>query len=972
MVSNLAISQTWNGNVSDEWHVGGNWSSGSAPGPTSAVTIPSTLAAGKPWPRLTNDDVTVGSLALNNGSQMNVNGRKITVANAVIINGATVSNSGAGAITIEAGAGNSYLRNSTFTAALDFKTNGASALYEAYDVGANTYDGDVKFTISATGIHNISTNFRSQFKGDLIIERTAAGETNVLTSNEATSVAVKGDFSYKNHTGGNTTIGGTANKATLEGKVDIDVETIGSNPSFTLRRLDNSGGTGGGTISVVNPGTVAVNNDTLILASFIMTGKSGSSSTLGNNTISGAFTYSDASGNGGYLTSYGNVFDGTSGFTLNSPAAFYESYSSAPDGNIYKGDAVFTANGGGLLHIGYTHSATFEAGLSVTRTVAGVTNILTSGGSVGGNFSYTNEAGGATTIGVNSGVPVAGTVNILTDALEGNPAFNLYGLSNATTGGTIEIKKPGGFNVIGNSLMVSEMKMLDKNGSSSDFGNNTISGAFIYSDASGNGGYLTSYGNVFDGTSGFTFNSPAAFYDSYSSSSNGNVYKDNAIFTRLGAGALHIAYSRASEFHKNLTIHSSAGLTFSQELRFAGNSDGTLQQTGSQPLQLAALTLDKSNNTKLVLGSPTDVSGAVSFLNGYLQTDAVNYFNFAGNSAGHSGAGDQSHIVGPVRKAGTNAFTFPVGNGSAYHPVSISAPGGASHVFSAEYKPSDPVNYDPESFESPLEKVSDHGYWDVQRLTGSSGVRLTLTYKVPPGFITEPNDLRVAHWSGTGWESIGSSADETSTNTEGRVITDSPVTSFSPFALGTTNFAANPLPVRLAEFSATKENQAVVLQWTTTEEHGFDRFEVEQSNDGKSWREIGRVSAKGTALSPARYAYVDNRPFPGDSYYRLRMADLDGSFALSDIRMVSMTGSAAGSLSIYPNPATDHILISPSSTFFTVSSLELFDISGRKVAGITESLNGRLDVRALPSGLYLVKVTYSNQAVESRRLVISR
>ncbi len=1369
MISNLAVSQTWTwtGTTSDDWSVGSNWSQGSAPGPSSVVSVPSTLADGKPWPRLSGN-VTIGSLTLNPGSRLDVNGSGITTAAAVSITGATVKSS-AGSIVIEAG-GASSLRNSVFEDDLDFTINNAAALNEADLTGRNTFEGNVTFTIASTGTANISTNFRSLFKKNLTIERTAAGATSLLTSTAAKSEAVTGNLRYNNNAGGSTTIGGTSGETIIRGKLDIAVATAGSNPTFTVRRLTNL--QGGGVVSIENPGTINLTNDTLTLAGFTVTGKYGSNSNLGDNLFSGTFAYSDATGNTGILYSYGNSFGGPASFSLNGTAAshFYESHNNSAIGNVYKGNAVFTTGSTASLYIGYNRSVTFEADLSVTRTVSGTTDIFTNSGSVGGNFSYTNEAGGSTTIGksgdvvpvagkvdlltdwtegssafnlyglanqttggtieikkpgtfnitgnslvvnemkilekngsnsslgdntvsgiftysdatgnagisysygnsfegpasfslngtaaghfyeshgisaignvykgnavfttgstaslyigynrsvtfeadlsvtrtasgttdifTNGGsiggnfsytneaggsttigksgdvVPVAGKVDLLTDWTEGSSAFNLYGLANQTTGGTIEIKKPGTFNITGNSLVVNEMKILEKNGSTGSLGDNTVSGTFTYSDATGNAGILYSYGNSFEGPASFSLNGTAAshfyeshnnsvignvykgnavfttgstatlyigysrsvafeanlsvtrtvsgitdiftnggsiggdfsytneaggsttigksgdvvpvagkidivtdaltgtpdfnlyglanetaggtieikkpgtfnitgnslvvseinvlekngsssylgentfsgtftysdatgnagilysyannfegavsftlngtaashFYESHGISANGNVYKGNSTFVRTGDASLNLAFNRVSEFHKDLTITTAAGLTVNSALRFAGSSDGTLQQSGSQGLQLPGLILAKSAAAKLVLNSPVNISGTVSFVNGYIQTDAGGYLNFAGNSASHSGAGDQSHIVGPVRKTGTGAFTFPVGNGTTYHPVALSAPGGTSHVFSAEYKASDPVHYNPGSFETPLEKVSDQGYWDVQRLSGSNGVFLTLSYKVPAGFITELNDLRVAHWSGTSWESLVSITDESSTPTEGMVKTANPVTSFSPFALATTNFLANPLPVKLAAFSVKKEGNAALLQWVTTEEVNSDRFEIERSADTRHWHTAGQVPARGEGDSPQTYSYTDallltlDGGSNGKRYYRLKMIDRDGSHSYSDIRSLSVESNHSTKLTVYPNPASDYIHIVPSPTLApssnpVVGQVELFDAAGIRLAYPQQVSGDRLDVRGLSPGLYFLTISYAGGEAATCRFVIGK
>ncbi len=790
-----------------------------------------------------------------------------------------------------------------------------------------------------------------------------------------------GDFSYTNQAGGATTIGKSGDIVPIGGKVDMSVSYpgSGSGPGFNLYGLDNSGGDAGGEIDIKKAGTFNIIGNNLAVSSFGLTDKHGGDSNLGNNIISGAFTYSDASGSSGVLYSYGNTFEGTADFSFNGNniSHFYESHINNPiKGNLYRGDASFTTGSAASLTIGYNHFVTFEGNLSVTRTASGSTEIFKNDGSLEGDFSYTNQAGGATTIGKSGDiVPISGKVDMMVNypGPGSGPGFNLYGLDNSggDAGGEIDISNPGAFNIIDNNLAVSSFGLTDKHGGDSNLGDNIISGAFTYSDASGSGGVLYSYGNTFEGTANYSFNGNGIshFYESHINGANGNVYKDDATFVRAGTGAVNIAYNHASEFHKNLTFNTSAGLGFLNPVRFAGDNDGTIQQLGSQSLQLPGLIIDKSNDARLLLDSPVNISGTVSFVNGYIQTSESSPLVFRAGSS-HSGASNDSHVLGPVHKIGNTAFTFPTGSGGKLFTAAISAPlpSNLNDRFSAEYLPRNPGldGFDTNIKAGSLVKVFDGGYWDIQRREGTtSNATVTLGYNFPAGYISDPDKLSVAHWGGGEWNDLGNDGENPGDNNVGTVGTAAPVTGFSPFTLASTD-ENNPLPVRLAEFSAAKENQAVVLQWITTEEVNADYFELEHSPDARSWRAMTRLSAKGAG----RYTYTDGNPFSGNNYYRLRITDLDGSFAYSDIRTVN-TGSSYSNLAVYPNPAVDYIFVSPSSTL-SFSNLELFDISGRKVVGYSESLNGRLDVRNLPSGVYFVKITYDNYTVESQRLVISR
>lgn len=77
------------------------------------------------------------------------------------------------------------------------------------------------------------------------------------------------------------------------------------------------------------------------------------------------------------------------------------------------------------------------------------------------------------------------------------------------------------------------------------------------------------------------------------------------------------------------------------------------------------------------------------------------------------------------------------------------------------------------------------------------------------------------------------------------------------------------------------------MEWKVTDESKFQGYEVERSTTGKNVEKIATVAAivnKKTA--PTDYQFVDDIPttasfFIGIFYYRLKMIDLDGSFALS-------------------------------------------------------------------------------------------
>jgi len=102
--------------------------------------------------------------------------------------------------------------------------------------------------------------------------------------------------------------------------------------------------------------------------------------------------------------------------------------------------------------------------------------------------------------------------------------------------------------------------------------------------------------------------------------------------------------------------------------------------------------------------------------------------------------------------------------------------------------------------------------------------------------------------------------------------------------------ACNLLPVALVSFSAIKERDDVLTEWTTASEQGADHYTVERSMDANLFHSIGTVAAIGNSSQTQHYAYTDRSPLEGVSYYRLRETDTDGSYHFSD--MVAVDRSA--------------------------------------------------------------------------------
>ena len=183
--------------------------------------------------------------------------------------------------------------------------------------------------------------------------------------------------------------------------------------------------------------------------------------------------------------------------------------------------------------------------------------------------------------------------------------------------------------------------------------------------------------------------------------------------------------------------------------------------------------------------------------------------------------------------------------------------------------------------------------------------------------------------------------------------------SFATAALGrlTVSNAANPLPVELTAFSAQSQGADALLRWTTASEKNNDRFEVEASADGRSFRRIGTVPGAGSSSQAHEYQLLDPaiaRYAASLVYYRLRQVDADGTFAYSPVRTVAVTGPAG--LALFPNPTTARgATLTGAQPGTTVT---MYDAVGRRVLAITADATGTATLQlpdGLATGVYLVR-----------------
>lgn len=160
------------------------------------------------------------------------------------------------------------------------------------------------------------------------------------------------------------------------------------------------------------------------------------------------------------------------------------------------------------------------------------------------------------------------------------------------------------------------------------------------------------------------------------------------------------------------------------------------------------------------------------------------------------------------------------------------------------------------------------------------------------------------------------------------------------------------LPVHLLSFDATPSPQGVQLSWRVENEEDFSHYLVQQSADGASFTDIGRVAA----ANQSTYAFV--APSPGSkAYYRLKLVDLDGTFEYSKTVVAEATAGTA--IRVFPNPVSNLVKVTAPET---ILEMQLMDLSGKVLKTVSPGrINSEIELSNFRTGVYLLKVKTAKQ-----------
>jgi hypothetical protein len=259
---------------------------------------------------------------------------------------------------------------------------------------------------------------------------------------------------------------------------------------------------------------------------------------------------------------------------------------------------------------------------------------------------------------------------------------------------------------------------------------------------------------------------------------------------------------------------------------------------------------------------------------------------------------------------------------------------------------------------SVLNHTSGTEYWTLS--TNNEKPDVTLYWKDGSrSGIISTNDLQIAHWNGSCWESMGGS-NLSGNASSGSLSNGLSFTSYGIMTLGTMD-NANPLPVEISAMKATCNKDKIEISWSTSSETNNANFTLERSSDAENWENIGTVTGAGNSNQVRNYQFSDSEPIDGIAYYRIRQTDYNGHNKVFS-PFTTNCNEIKPVVTAYPNPFTNELTLDAQNVNNGEITVLIRDLTGRLVWNKSLITGGSqssqtLNLGQLETGVYLLEIS---------------
>jgi secreted PhoX family phosphatase/sulfur carrier protein ThiS len=183
----------------------------------------------------------------------------------------------------------------------------------------------------------------------------------------------------------------------------------------------------------------------------------------------------------------------------------------------------------------------------------------------------------------------------------------------------------------------------------------------------------------------------------------------------------------------------------------------------------------------------------------------------------------------------------------------------------------------------------------------------------------------------------------------------------------------SPLSISFAAFEAhrTAANKAQ-LNWEYVTDETIAKFEIQRMVAGNTFETIATVEKVSGKNTLNKFDYLDQNPYAGQNFYRIKAVQANGKEALTNIKMVDiLVNNQLAIVETFPNPATNSFNVTLVSPEQKAAVVKIYNATGNTVLEQTASLtkgNNKitLNIGSLASGMYNVVIISGNETAKTR------
>ena len=182
------------------------------------------------------------------------------------------------------------------------------------------------------------------------------------------------------------------------------------------------------------------------------------------------------------------------------------------------------------------------------------------------------------------------------------------------------------------------------------------------------------------------------------------------------------------------------------------------------------------------------------------------------------------------------------------------------------------------------------------------------------------------------------------------------------------NAPAVILPVTFGAIEAVANKCNVYLSFNYGVQLNNNRFEIEHSINGTTWKQLSITGNTGNA-GEQKYTYLHTNPASGSNYYRIKQVDNDGQFSYSKIVMTQSACAGTERIVLYPNPVYSNLtIILPAIS--GKAAFRITDATGKLIMNMpAKAFMNTVPTENLLRGMYIISVYEGGKIIYNSKFV---